>query len=62
MPKKLSSSDRANYERLTKQPWKFNLESDIAKTYEYRKDLVEEKLYFPSVELFRIINRWTQHL
>lgn len=45
-----------------KQPWKFDLESDITKTYLYNKDLMAEKLFFPSIELFRVINKWTTHM
>jgi len=41
IPKKLPNSDKINYEKLMKQPWKFDLDSDITKTYNYNKDLVE---------------------
>jgi hypothetical protein len=38
--KKLPSSQKDSFEKLMKQPWKFDLESDITKTNQYNKDLV----------------------
>jgi len=49
IPQKLSSSSKIGYETLMKQPWKFDLDSDITKTYTYDKDLAGEKLFFPSI-------------
>jgi hypothetical protein len=62
IPKKLYSAERATYEGLMKQPWKFDLDSDITKTPTYNNDLVEEKLFFPSIELFRVVGQWIEHL
>lgn len=62
IPKKLPADSKAKYDNLMKQPWRFDLENDITKTQTYNKDLVSEKLFFPSLELFRVVSSWVEHL
>ena len=40
IPQKLTADNKIRYENLMKQPWRFDLENDIAKTKLYNKDLV----------------------
>lgn len=45
-----------------KQPWKFDLENDITKTHIYHKELISERLFFTSIELFKVVLMWVEHL